>query len=508
MRGRPLAVALVTAAMVVGLVPGASADAAAGDDVDARVSAAVAQVDGLAQDLLTRSGMPGLAVGIVYRGELVKAAGYGVRDVRTGEPVTPDTVFQLASVSKSVGASVVAAAVGKGIVQWNDPVARHLPWFRLSDPYVTRTATIGDMYAMRSGLPGEAGDVLELVGYDRREVLERLRTLPLDPFRITYHYTNFGLTTGAEAVAAAAGRPWDVLSDQLIYGPLGMTSTSSRHADFVARPNRATLHVPEGGRWVPKYQRQPDAQSPAGGVSSTVVDMAKWLTMELSGGWYGGRQVVPSLALAKAQTPQIRRTAPGDPASLPQFYGYGMNVQVGADGLVQLGHSGAFSAGAGTTYAMVPQLDLGIVVLANALTGVPEALAQSFVELASTGKVSRDWWPVVAPVFAAFYAPDASEPPADPQPARPLREYFGTYANDFWGPVPVQRGPGGLSLVLGPDRVRVPLRHWDGDTFKATLANGDVPTPFLVRFTGANTVTGLVLEMGDSQDGVLERVGR
>jgi CubicO group peptidase (beta-lactamase class C family) len=501
------AVAAVAAvSLALGVAPAVAADDAA-TGADARVAAAVAQVDALAEDLLARSGTPGMAVGIVYQGRLVKATGYGVRDVRTGAPVTPETVFQLASVSKSVGASVVAAAVGRGIVTWNDPVVRHLPWFRLSDPYVTRTATIGDMYAMRSGLPGQAGDILELVGYDRREVLERLRTLPLDPFRISYNYTNFGLTTGAEAVAAAAGKPWDVLSEELIYRPLVMTDTSSRHADFVRRSNRAALHVPEAGRFVARYSRQPDAQSPAGGVSSTVVDMATWLTMELSGGWYGGRQIVPSLALAKAQSAQVRRTPPGDPAALPQFYGYGMNVQVGADGMVQLGHSGAFSAGAGTTYAMVPALDLGIVVLANALTGAPEALAQSFVELASTGKVSRDWWAVVAPIFAAFYATDAGEPPADAAESRPLAEYAGTYANGFWGRVPVIRGATGLALVLGPDRVRVPLRHWDGDTFRGVLAHGDVPTPFLVRFTGGRTITGLVLELGDSQDGTLARIG-
>ena len=494
----------------LGLVLGAGslpAQAAAGDEADDRVMAAVAQVDDLARDLLARSGVPGMAVAIVYQGDVVKTAGYGVRDVRTGEPVTPDTVFQLASVSKSVGASVVAAAVGKGIVEWNDPVIEHLPWFRLSDSYVTRTATIGDMYAMRSGLPGQAGDVLESVGYDRRDVLERIATLPLDPFRITYHYTNFGITAGGEAVAAAAGKPWEALSDELIYRPLGMTSTSSRHADFVRRDNRAALHVPEDGRFVARYTRQPDAQSPAGGVSSTVIDMAKWLTMELSAGWYGGRQIVPSLALAKAQAPQVRRTPPGDPAALPQFYGYGMNVQVGADGMVQLGHSGAFSAGAGTTYAMVPELDLGIVVLANALTGAPEALAQSFVELASTGEVSQDWWTTVSPFFAAFYAPDTSQPPTDAAAPRPLRDYVGTYANAFWGKARVQRGAGGLTLVLGPDRARVPLSPWDGDTFKGVLAQGDVPTPFLVRFTGGRTITGLVMELGDSQDGVLARVG-
>lgn len=501
------AAAVMSTAVVLTSVPAvAQPDASA--DLDARVAAAVAQVDTLAADLMARSGIPGMSVAVVYRGELVKAAGYGVRDVETGAPVTPDTVFQLASLSKSVAASVAAAAIGKGYVRWDDRVVEHLPWFRLSDPTVTRTVTVGDLFAMRSGLPGQAGDVLESVGYDRREVLERIRALPLDPFRVTYHYTNFGITAGGEAVAAASGRSWEDLSEELIYRPLGMTQTSSRYTDFVKRPNRAALHVPEGGRWVSRYQRQPDAQSPAGGVSSTALDMARWMTMELAGGWYAGRQVAPSLALAKAHAAQVRSSAPGDAAALPRFYGYGTNYQVSPSGRVHLGHSGAFSAGAGTTYLLIPELDLGIVALTNGFAGLPEAMTQSFADLVEFGEVTEDWMAIVQQVFGGIYAPDTSQPPTDARAPRPARAYTGTYANDFWGDVQVRRDARGLHAVLGPDRVRVPLAAWDGDTFKATLANGDVPTTFLVTFAGSPRATTLDVQLGDSQDGVLTRVGR
>jgi CubicO group peptidase (beta-lactamase class C family) len=85
---------------------------------------------------------------------------------------------------------------------------------------------VGDMYSHRSGLPDFAGDLLEDLGYDRHDVLERLRQLPLAPFRISYAYTNFGLTAAAESVAVAAGKSWEDLSDEVLYQPLGMTSTS------------------------------------------------------------------------------------------------------------------------------------------------------------------------------------------------------------------------------------------------------------------------------------------
>jgi CubicO group peptidase (beta-lactamase class C family) len=175
-----------------------------------RVDDAISKVDGLAGDLMKSSGIPGMAIAIVHGGKTVYAKGFGVKDTSKGvgqdNKVDADTVFQLASVSKSVGATVVAHQVSDNVVTWDTPVVSKLPWFALSDPYVTSHVTIADLYSHRSGLPDHAGDQLEDLGYDRHQVIERLRYLPLAPFRISYAYTNFGVTTAAEAVAAAAGK--------------------------------------------------------------------------------------------------------------------------------------------------------------------------------------------------------------------------------------------------------------------------------------------------------------
>src|SRR5438552_7036918 len=124
-----------------------------------------------------------------------------------------------------------------GVVKWDTPVVKHLSWFVLGDDWITQHVTIADMYAHRSGLPDHAGDDLEDLGYDRGQVLERLRFLPLHSFRGDYAYTNFGVTAAAESVAAAAGADWASLSEEAIYRPLEMTSTSSRFSDFERQPN-------------------------------------------------------------------------------------------------------------------------------------------------------------------------------------------------------------------------------------------------------------------------------
>ncbi|HEX7825280.1 MAG TPA: serine hydrolase domain-containing protein, partial [Mycobacterium sp.] len=177
---------------------------------DNAVDNAVAKLDGLATDLMTKTGIPGMAVAVVHGGKTVYAKGFGVKDVRNGDAadnkIDPDTVFQLASLSKPLGATVVAHQVGVNAIGWDTPIVDKLPWFALSDPAVTRMVTVGDMYSHRSGLPDHAGDLLEDLGYDRRYVLEHLRQLPLGEFRTSYEYTNFGLTAGAEAVAVGAGK--------------------------------------------------------------------------------------------------------------------------------------------------------------------------------------------------------------------------------------------------------------------------------------------------------------
>ena len=481
--------------------PLATAAAAEDDGPPSRLSAvpippgqieqAVAGVDALVADVMTRTGIPGIAVAVVHGGKPVLLEGYGLREAGKPGAVGPDTVFQLASVSKSVGATVVAREVGLGKVSWTTPVTRLLPWFALGDPAVTPMLTIGDLYAHRSGLPDHAGDDLEDLGYGRREVLERLRLLPLTPFRASYAYTNFGPTAAAEAVAAAAGTDWATLSQTDLYGPLGMTRTSSRFADYIARDDRAVPHMRAGDDWVPGAQRQPDAQSPAGGVSSSAADMAKWLAMLLADGSVDGQELIAPEALGAALMPQVVSGPPGTPADRTGFYGFGFNVGDSPAGRVQFSHSGAFYLGAATSFLVIPSADVGIVVLANAQpVGGAEAITATFGDLVQFGHPTRDWLDTYAPLFAALSAPvghlAGAAPPADPAPAGALSAYAGVYDNPYFGPVEVSVAGDGLVLAAGPGRRAYPLTHWSGASFTLVPGGENAPEGSLseVRFRG------------------------
>ncbi len=456
---------------------------------DGQITSALERLDELSRNVFERSGVPGLAVAVTWRGKTVFARGYGVRKVGEPEPVDADTVFQIASVSKSLAGTVVAAKVGEGIVRWDDPVIKYLPRFSLMDPAVTRMVTIGDLFAHRSGLPDHAGDDLEDLGFNRDEVLERLHLLPLGAFRDDYAYTNFGLTAAAEAVAAASGADWASLSEEVLYGPLGMSRTSSRFDDYIGRENRAYPHVRDNGSFESLYQREPDAQSPAGGASSTVRDLAAWMALILDEGSYQGDQLIDADALRMATTGQVISAPAHAIDARSGLYGFGFNVGVEPSGRVTLSHSGAFSLGAATSFLMVPSLDLGIVVLTNAEPfGVPEGLARSFVDMVEYGEPTRDWLAGFKNLFAPITNPAGSvagEPvPAEKAPARKLEDYTGTYSNAYFGPVTVDRQAEKLSLVIGPSKQTYVLSHWDANSFffDLRLENAPAGSRSLVRF--------------------------
>ena len=431
-----------------------------------QIDTAIAAVDGIAQDIMRRSGVPGMAVVVVRDGKTVFAKGYGVRKAGEDAPVDADTVFQLASLSKPISATVVAHAVAEGLVSWDTPVREHLPWFALSDPWVSDHVTVGDMFSHRSGLPGHAGDRLEDIGFDRREVLERLKFMPLNSFRDSYAYTNFGLTAGGEAVAAAAGIDWATLAEKTVFEPLGMTATSYRFADFAGRENRAFGHVMIDGGWEARFVRQPDAQAPAGGVSASVADVGKWLAMVME----EGGDLIPQEALLPAIRSQMISDGMPAAAARPGLYGFGFGTGVDASGRVALNHSGAFAMGAGTNFVLLPLEDVAIAVLTNASpTGAAEAVGRTFMDLVEFGEQERDWYAAYASRMAGLSAPVGElvgkSPPADPTGPGMDDQLLGTFANDYFGPIEIGDDGNSLVVKLGPEPIVYSLTHWNGRTY-------------------------------------------
>lgn len=465
------AAAAVQPAAVPGSAPGIPPDAQSLVPIPPqRIPAAVSKLDAIIDGVMSKTGVPGLAAAVVHDDRLLYARGFGVRHINEPARVEPATVFQLASVSKPLSSTVVAGAVGRGMVKWTDPIVGHLPSFALADPYVTGHVTYADLFSHLSGLPDHAGDLLEDLGYGREYILNRLRLEPLAPFRASYEYTNFGLTAAAVAAATAAGQSWPDLADDVLFGPVGMQASSFRHSDFLSRQDRTAMHVRVGKRWVQKYSRDADPEAPAGGASSNVLNLADWLMLQLADGVWRGGQLIATGALAQTHLPRALSSLPSTPISRSGFYGLGMNVSYDYAGRLRLSHSGGFNQGAATAFTMLPSAGLGIVVLTNGMPiGIPESVVNYFLDHVEAGSVQQDWLTLYGQLFAALYVNPSmlagEKPPANPVPARPDSFYTGTYDNAFYGPIRITAARGSLHLLIGPGPHDYPLRHWSGNLF-------------------------------------------
>ncbi|KAA0969846.1 serine hydrolase [Aureimonas fodinaquatilis] len=450
------------------------------------------------------SQMPGLAIAVVHEGEVVFLKGFGLREEGKPDTVDADTVFQLASLSKPVSSTVVAALVGEGALEWDTPVSHINPGFQLQGAYPSQQVTPRDLFSHRSGLPGDAGNELEALGFDRQDILSKLRQVPpASSFRAGYSYSNFGLTAGAVAAADAAGLSWEDATRQKLFQPLGMAATSSRHSDFVAQTNRSALHMLDDGHWAALLVRDADAQAPAGGISSTVRDLAEWMKLELSGGIYNGNRLIPADALSATHQPLMTRgNNPVTGAS--SFYGLGWNVEFERYGL-SWGHAGAFSVGARTLVTLYPHSGLGIVVLGNSFpSGVPEALAASFFDLAFEGRVTRNWAEPWNAAYAGLFGPAIAEAeqtyakPETVKPALDLDAYAGRYANDYFGEAEIAVSDEKLVLTMGPDaHSRFDLTHFDRDIFLYHPAPEMPEMPVAVSFTIGADGRGATVTMDD-----------
>ena len=451
---------------------------------ESRVREAAGRLDAIVPEALARTGVPGAAVSVVWLDQVLALRGFGVRRADEAVVVDGETVFQLASLSKSLAATVMATQMGDTGLDWDTPVQQLMSDFELAYPDARDNArlTLGDLFAHRSGLPDHAGDRLEDLGWGRADILQRLRLVALDPYG-SYAYTNFGLTAAAQAMARARGTTWEALCDAALYRPLGMTATSSRFDDFTARANRAWGHVPQDARLaaygafparyvVQQPPRQPDAQSPAGGVSASAADVARWMRLVLGQGRWQGRQVADADALRRAMTAR-----PGG------AYGYGFNVGPDPWGEASVSHSGAFLLGAHTAFLLWPEAGLGVSVLTNAQPrGVAEAIALRFAEQAwGRPGDGRDWLMVMQEKMRDLYQPlgwlAGQMPPNAAASSQPLARYAGRYLNAYYGFADVSLNAAGdaLDLVIGPAALRYPLRHWDGALFAFDLLGENEP---------------------------------
>ena len=325
--------------------------------------------------------IPGTVVVVVQGGEVVYAEGFGVKEIGSDDPITPETIFTIGSLGKAMTSMMVASLVDEGLIGWDTPIVEVMPQFRLSEEDATQQITLRHAFAHTTGLPNTDLDLF-FSGLPPESLVEYLADVPLDaPPGELRTYQNQMYATGAYAGAMAAGADYGEnlleyytgLMRERVFDPIGMPSATFSVVEAEASPNHATPHyitlnatlAETGFDVTPTHYMEAGAHAPAGTVRSSALDVGRFLMTMLAGGVApDGTRVVSTENLVETWTEQIELT----PAPFEQFLdsaGSGLGWRtVSYQGVPMVIHSGGLG-GFTSQMAFIPDADTGIVVLSN-----------------------------------------------------------------------------------------------------------------------------------------------
>src|SRR5262245_506905 len=369
---RALAAALVIVAMTFGVGERSSP----GAEPVGQQSDRLAQLEAYAETARQQWGVPGMAIAVVKNDQMIYAKGFGVKRVGETEPVDADTVFQIGSTSKAFTAAVVAMQVDDGKLGWGDRVIDRLPGFEMHDPWVTREFQIADLMAQHSGMPAYAGDGMTFLGFPADYIVSHMKLIqPATSFRSEFAYVNNLFLVAGDLARATSGKTWAENVQQRVFDPLGMRSSSSGQDAFEAAKNVAAPHKVVGGSVTAFAGDAPQlawayTYGPAGGINSTVRDMAQWLRMLLGNGTFQDKQIVSADNLSVVMSPhtviRVPKSGPlaGSPLGLAQnFYCAGwISTDAKPSRIVWHNGDNNFMHAA---IGVIPDAHAGIVVLTN-----------------------------------------------------------------------------------------------------------------------------------------------
>ncbi len=470
------------------------------------------ELEGFVQQTMDRWHVPGLALAIVNGNEVLHIAGYGQRDRTRNLPVTPETLFPIASCTKSFTAMALGLLVDEGKLDWDKPVREIIPEWQMHDPIATETLTVRDMLSHRCGLPSH--DWLWLGSYfNRREVLARLRYLePSAPLRSRFQYQNIMYMVASLLVNEITGMSWEHFVQERIFDGLGMKRSNFSTLVTQRDANHARPHVYRDGQIRESRFWEQDGENcvtgAAGSICSCASELASWLSLQMNSGKLGERQFIRPETLETMHFPHIFIDDPDARKNFGyEFMSYGMGWFLRSHkGQVLVFHGGSVD-GFGCGLYFMPRHRIGIAALTNCDEGynpVPPIIALTLfdrllgLERGSPGSSTgpSDW----SGIFAPYYA----EPVREPEPKRDIspptlaiEAYTGVYEHPGYGRVSI-RLAGKLVLMSLNDRWTFEMTHTDGDTFEAQESEWDNHLKIKFAVDGQEQIASLSIPLEEA----------
>lgn len=410
-----------------------------------KLAAAFPEVDRLVRAFVAREHIPGAAWGIVVDGELVHVGTVGLRDVEGREPVRSDSVFRIASMTKSFTAMAVLKLRDEGRLSLDDPAERHVPQLRglrkLTDD--SPPVTLRHLLTMSAGFPEDNPWGDQQLGISEQEFSALMRSgIPFsNPPGIAYEYSNYAYAILGRVITEVSGVPYTQYVEREILRPLGMASTTLEPR---AVPS---ARLAQGYRWEDAiWKREPQLPDGAfgamGGMLTSLEDLGRYVGL-LLGAWppRDGADPGPVSRASLREMQQMWRARPAtvtrDATGAVQLnasgYGYGLRISQTCDFAHVVAHSGGLP-GFGSQMRWLPEHGVGLIAFGN--------------------RTYSPWGDAFGPALAALKATGALEPRAV-QPSEALLQARAevTALVDRWDDAAADR-LAAVNLFLDRDRAR------------------------------------------------------
>ena len=466
------------------------------------------EIEGYIEKALKDWGIPGGALLLWKDGKVLSCRGFGVRELGMPEPVDGNTIFNIASSTKAFTAACLGLLVDEGKLDWDDPVVKFLPGFKLYDPWITREVTLRDLLSHHLGLKRYNRVSLRNEPFNIDEFLLHFPYMePSVAFRTRFSYGNEQYVLASKVIEVVSGKPYDAFLQDRLFTPLGMISTfpSLSHLQAAGEANISRGHCNLDGGFVPAGVRLLDpvqalplgdiGKNAAGCIWSNMQDLALWLELFLGKGTFRGKTLLSPQVMEELCAPQVS-IAPGDEDLTTIFDAVNVDVHMMAyafgwyvmdyRGRKLVVHGGNYLNG-NNVIGFLPGENLGFVIFVNTYHVIAHILLSFYLLDACFGEeidysargleAARIWQAGATQAVNGFLS---TRTPGT-HPSLSLEQYAGVYTSPLLGELRITLEAGELLFSYGnTHHFDACLQHWQDDTFVVHYKNNLTDPEFLV----------------------------
>jgi len=428
--------------------------------------------DPTVEKILKDWNVPGCGIGIIVKDKLVYARGYGFRDLENRLPVTPNTLFQIASNTKLFTATAMGFLVEEGKIDWDKPVRNYVPQLEFFNDELNAAVTVRDMLSHRTGISRH--DAIWIRSdFTRDELFERIKYLePSIPFRTGALYNNLMYVAAGKVMEHLSGETWEEFLTRNIFLPLEMDHTMFDVAKMMEQADFMTPYYEQRDTTIllrSLFYTQNQGLGPAGSVISSISDLSKWVIAQINGGRFNGKQVIPAGIIRETMKPAIPYS------SVPDKYFENLNAMYGMGRATSsfkghyLAQHGGSIGGIYSNISIMPADSIGVIVFTNRISQLPGIIAFTVYdrllglpETPWSDRALQDYLKNRESAKESRKNPDADRVTGT-SPSHELADYTGIFEDPAYGRVNITLRNDSLNFRF--NQYELPLYHYHYDRF-------------------------------------------